>query len=195
MKVSPHMLFIAALVAVVAVLVLTRPEGTDVAQARKDTQKAIAHADQVLIENKSLQLQAEQARAQAAQHEKAAVVAESKLADAKSALFKAALAAPDTCAPVVLAAQDALNKADSVIDIRTHELADMTLADLKDKDRADKAESALIDLKRPAQALVIASKPSLLRRLRPELQAGVIAGVDVTGKPNAVIGIGLGWHF
>lgn len=189
------MLFIAALVAVVAVLVLTRPEGTDVAQARKDTQKAIAHADQVLIENKSLQLQAEQARAQAAQHEKAAVVAESKLADAKSALFKAALAAPDTCAPVVLAAQDALNKADSVIDIRTHELADMTLADLKDKDRADKAESALIDLKRPAQALVVASKPSLLRRLRPELQAGVIAGVDVTGKPNAVIGIGLGWHF
>lgn len=192
------MLLIAGLVAVVAVLVLTRPDGADVAQARKDTQLAIAHADQVLIENKSLQIQAEQARAQAAQHEKEAVVAESKFADAKHALYKAALAAPDTCAPVVLAAQDAVKQAEVALDKRTHELADMTLADLKDKDRADKAESALVDLKKPAQALVVATNQGLLsrlKRLRPELSAGVMGGVDLQGKPNAVVGIGLTVHF
>lgn len=190
------MLIIAGLVVAVAALVLTRPEGADVAQARKDTQKAIVHANEVLAENKSLQLQAALARAQAAQHEKEAVVAESKFADAKHALYKAALAAPDTCAPVVLAAQEAVRTAEVALDKRTHELADMTLADLKDKDRADKAESALIDLKRPAAQLVVASKPtSLLRRLRPELQVGVHAGVDIQGKPNAVLGVGFGWHF
>lgn len=189
------MIVIVAAVVVIAALVLTRPEGADVVQARKETQAAIAHAKIVESDNRILKARADSALASAADYERKSVVATANLNVAKKALFKAALAAPDTCAPVVLAAQDALNQADSLIDVRTHELAASLAADSADRKRADDAEAALIALRKPAAVLVSATKPNIWRRLRPEIQAGVLAGADISGKPNAVIGIGLGWHF
>jgi hypothetical protein len=194
-RMKASMIAIVAAVVVIAALVLTRPEGADVAQARKETQAAIAHAKIVESDNRILKMRADSALAVASDYEKKAVVAAANLTVAKKDLFKAALAAPDTCAPVVLAAQVALSESDKLVDIRTHELAAALAADSADRKRADDAEAALRDLRKPAQALVTASKPSIWRRLRPELQAGGMAGVDVSGKPNAVIGIGLGWHF
>ena len=198
MKLSPSMLLVAGLVVAVVVLVVTRPDGADVALARKETQAAIDHANVVLSQNQSLKQRADSALAVAAVAEKKAVVAQSQLADAKRSLFKAALAAPDTCAPVVLAAQEALNRADDVIHQRTDELAGALAADSADRKRADDAEAALADLKKPAQTLVAETNEGLLTRLkhlRPELQVGVMGGVDVQGKPNAVVGVGFGWHF
>lgn len=198
MKFSPTMLIVAGLVVVIAVLVLTRPDGADVALARKQTQQAIAHATQVLAENRTLQQQADSARRVAAEYEQKAAQSQTRLADSKRVLFKAALAAPDTCGPVVLAAQNALTQADSVIDARTFALASMTLADLKDKSRADKAEASLAELRAPAQALVAVTNEGFLarlKRLRPELSAGFLGGVDITGKPNAVVGVGFTVHF
>lgn len=192
------MLVVAGLVVAVVVLVLTRPDGSDVAQARKDTQLAIAHADQVLFENKSLKTRSDSALAEAAKQEKVAVIASTNLVQAKRELFKAALAAPDTCAPVVLAAQVALKEADNTIEARTRELAAALAADSADRKRADDAEVALIDLKRPAATLVAATNQGLLarlKRLRPQLSAGVLGGVDIQGKPNAVVGVGLTVHF
>lgn len=189
------MLIVAGLVAAVAVLVSTRPDGADVALARKQTQQAIAHATDVLAVNKSLKVEADSARAEAARHEQKAVQAQSQLAVAKRDLFKAALAAPDTCGPVVLAAQNALAEADKTIAEKNDALISMTVADLKDRDRADKAEEALVGLVKPAKALVSASHESVWHKLRPELQVGVHAGMDIQGKPNAVVGIGFGWHF
>lgn len=188
-------LVVAAVVVVIAALVLTRPEGTDVTQARNETQAAIARAKIVESDNRVLKLRADSALAIAATAERQAVLASARLVSAKHDLFKAALAAPDTCAPVVLAAQEALNQADSVIDIRTRELAASLAADSADRKRADNAEAALIDLRKPASALVAATRPNIWRRLRPELHAGVVAGIDATGKPNAVIGVGFGYHF
>lgn len=198
MKFSPNMLLVAGLVVAVAVLVVTRPDGADVALARKQTQQAIANANTILAQNKNLKSQADSARAEAASHEQKAQQAQTQLSDAKRALFKAALAAPDTCGPVVLAAQNALADADRVIDERTAALAAMTVTDLKDKKRSDDAEKSLADLSKPAQTLVDVTDNSLLHRLarlRPTLHAGAMAGVDVTGKPNAVVGIGFGWSF
>ncbi len=198
MKFSPTMLIVAVMVVVIAALVLTRPDGADVALARRQTQQAIAQATQVLAQNPTLKQQADSARRAAAAHEQKAQQANIQLAVAKSVLFKAALAAPDTCGPVVLAAQKALASADSVIDQRTAALVDMTLSDLKDSARADKAEAALVALRAPAQALVETTNTGFLarlKRLRPEMSAGVMGGIDITGKPNAVVGVGFTVHF
>jgi len=190
------MLIVVAVVAVaVAALVITRPEGADVVQARKDVMAAVARAKIVESDNRVLKARADSALATAAKMERVAVAAKQDYAAAKQALFKAALAAPDTCGPVVLAAQQALTEADSVIAARDYELAASLAADSADRKRADDAEAALVDLRKPATALVVAMKPSIWRRLRPELQAGIVGGVDVTGKPNAVVGVGFGWHF
>lgn len=195
---SPRMLIVAAVVAVVAVLVLTRPEGADVAQARKETAAAIARADGVLAENRMLKSRADSALSEAARQEKLSVAASADLANAKRTLFKAALAAPDTCAPVVLAAQVALADADKLVESRTRELSAALAADAVDRKRADDAEASLIDLKRPAATLVAATNQGLLarlKRLRPQLSAGVLGGVDIQGKPNAVVGVGITVHF
>lgn len=193
------MLFVVAgLVAVVAVLVITRPDGADVTLARNQTKAAIVRANEVLHENAALKARADSALSEAARQEKLSVAASADLANAKRTLFKAALAAPDTCAPVVLAAQVALADADSVIEHRTRELAAALAADSADRKRADDAEASLIDLKRPAATLVAATNQGLLarlKRLRPQLSAGVLGGVDIQGKPNAVVGVGLTVHF
>lgn len=198
-KFSPTMLIAAIAVVVIAALVLTRPDGADVAHARAETQKAIALSERVLTENIALKDSRDSALAEAAKYEHSAVDAKHDLADAKRELFKAALAAPDTCGPVVLAAQAALHDADNVINSREHELAAALAADSVDSRRAASAEAALRGLKEPAKALVAATDNSgflhRLARLRPELQAGIVGGIDVTGKPNAVIGVGFGWHF
>jgi hypothetical protein len=191
------MLAVVIAIAVVAVvaLVLTRPEGSDVALARMQTAAAIAHAKIVESDNRILKLARDSALERAAQAEKDAVRHAQNLAVAKSKLFKAALSAPDTCAPVVLAAQIAIAEADSVIDARTRELAEVLVAQGKDAKRADAAEDALRKLREPAAVLVQATKPNLWKKLRPELFVGAVAGIDATGKPNAVAGVGLGWKF
>jgi hypothetical protein len=46
-----------------------------------------------------------------------------------------------------------------------------------------------------AAQLVSASKPpGLLARLTPRTSVGVAVGVDITGRPNAVVGVTLGWR-
>jgi len=186
---------VAVLAVAVAVLVITRPEGADVAQARKDVLAAVAHAKIVESDNRILKARADSALIAASKAERVAVAAKADLRESKQALFKAALAAPDTCGPIVLAAQQALNDADSVIAAREHELAASLAADSADRKRADDAEAALSELRKPAMALVTATKPSFWRKLRPELHAGVTGGIDAHGKPNVVVGIGAGWRF
>jgi hypothetical protein len=199
MQVSPKMLLIVGAVVAVVVLVLTRSNGSDVASARKETVAAIQQAKVTLLENQELKSRADSALAVAASAEKSAVVAKAEYASAKQALFKAALATPDTCGPVVLAAQKALSEADSVISVREHELAGAIVADSADRKRAEKAEKSLADFIPPATHLVAATDDQSFRarlaKLRPHLFVGVVAGVDAQQKPNAVAGIGLGWQF
>lgn len=198
MKVSPMVIVVAAAVVVIAALVFTRPEGTDVARARAAVLAAVAHSQVVERDNHLLKVKSDSSLAIAAQAEKVAALAQHDLASSKAALFRAARAAPDTCGPVVVAAQAALADADKLIDARTTELANAIHADSVDRQRADHAEQALLDLSKPAVMLAAATETGFLSRLkhlRPQLFAGVVGGVDITGKPSAVAGVGFGWQF
>jgi hypothetical protein len=66
----------------------------------------------------------------------------------------------------------------------------------------DSLELALIDLRvatsrlsSAATAVASTSRPSFWQRLKPRPGAGGVVGIDMTGKPNAVVGLTLGWSF
>lgn len=97
-----------------------------------------------------------------------------------------AAAAPDTCRVVVRAANAALAQ-DSSAAVSLHEALDSTKVALTTvRGSTRQLEAATANLER-------AAKPSLLRALLPHPHLGVTAGIDATGRPAVVAGIGFGW--
>lgn len=124
-------------------------------------------------------------------------------ASAHLAAYRALRAtAPDTCRPIVLAA-DNMALADSVRGAaQVAEIGDLHKSIISLQNRGDTLSVAL-----PAQMaatgrtdaaltnLSRATKPTLLSRITPHLGVGLALGVDAAGAPHTIIGVTLGWTF
>ena len=104
--------------------------------------------------------------------------------------------APDTCAAVILAADSALADAQAEADVARSALRFAQDAANDYRTGKDSALASLARLRAAGEAVLGASRPSFLERIRPRLTAGVTAGMNpLTYRPAVVAGVGLGWSF
>lgn len=115
-------------------------------------------------------------------------------------------AAPDTCLSIVAAADSALAAGDSVrasLDAALHAADDRaaflqvaldTTRDASAKLRAASVQSAFAtaQLERDAKPPVLSR---FLKAAAPRVGVGLAAGLDISGRPNLVTGITIGWSW
>jgi hypothetical protein len=177
------------------------------AAAQLETTIAQAHADSVLDyaanvtgELRLAEWRADQADARADTAEAQAKAAEKRAV--KSSAQLAVAAVPDTCKQLKALADSAIANAEQEADAwqaaaEQRSLQAAELAAAKDSavvDR-DRALGALKELGSSSSKLQKASKVPFLARITPKVGVGGAVGLDVQRKPNAVVGITLGWTF
>ena len=172
----------------------------ELAVARGDTRSALLRADSLAAIADSAERRADSLVSVAEAAKKRAVQAESDAAIYRERYRVAALAAPDTCAPALAAADSALAATQSVAEQYRQGLAAAIGASLELQKALDSTQVALSTVEASARRLEAkaaelerASRPSLFSRLLPRPGVGVAAGVDRNGKPAAVAGITLSW--
>lgn len=107
----------------------------------------------------------------------------------------AAATAPDTCAPYIALANEALATTDSVAEARRRALQSSQEAASGFHAALDTAKASNARL-RAAGTAVVASQPSRFSRLLPRVGVGAAAGVNpLTGHPSLTTGITFGWTF
>jgi hypothetical protein len=173
-----------------------------VAEARAIAQIAVVRADSILVAKqesdeavRSLEQQAQERIRRASRAEIAANRAQTEYTRLRAQLASMPDAPIDSIRPVV---DSTLAAADSTIaELRTsfeeQVAATALLQQALDSEKRQHAITAktLGDLRTSTEALVKATKPSLLSSLLPNVGVGVAAGLDVTGRPNAVVGVTL----
>lgn len=175
----------AAVVAIVALSLvgtkLYHTHSTKLATARQEAKAAVAQA-------RRLQFAAANHEANAAASYAAASALKPTYATKKAAFEQAAAEAPEPCAPVILAAHEAITLADSIIG--------KTDAAYAEQKQATAALTTAVDALVPAtEKLITASRPSFLGIPLPKVGFGVAAGVNPQGKPDAVAGVTFSWSY
>lgn len=159
------------------------------AQAKQESQRATDLIAVLTVRAGAAEMRADAEAAQADSLGKLARKAELRYAAAKAV-------APDTCAGVIFAADTALAGAQAEAEMAEAGRRDAVDAANGYRAGKDSALVALARLRVAGDAVVHASRPSLLERVRPRITAGVTAGVNpLTYRPAVVIGVGLGWSF
>lgn len=199
---------VAALLGITAVVARSSTDAT--IQALKDDAKtARAEASFAVSKSKAaeafatsqieivttLQKQRDAAAARAAKSEKRSIALDAQF-------HTLAAAAPDTCGPVIAAADSALAVKDSIIAEKDTALAaaDTIAARLRlSVDSLRQANANLI----PATEFLASTQAALAAKLThrepfyirivPHLGFGLAAGVDALGTPHLIAGITLGW--
>lgn len=182
---------------------------TDLADARASALVAQQYADSVAAASASKTLAADSARREAASEKRRsdrlvreAVALENELGRLEVAYALASQEAPDTCAAILAKADSVIEQAGAGV-LKWHAAAVAVQNAYNGLSRAyDSVSIAHEDLQRATanlstntKALARASKGSLFRRLLPQPFFGAMAGIDVMGRPAAVVGVGAGWRF
>lgn len=181
--------------------VLTHVTDTRVETARIETQSAIARADsirqakefsdatvrQIVVEANEMIQRSRRAEAQAIRANEDYTRLRRQFAEIEPS------AAPDS---IIAAADSALAAADSTIsDLRTslgsqiEATAALQVALETEQAAHQKTANTLNELRTTATSLVKATRPSLIGRLLPKAGFGAAAGLDITGRPNVVVGV------
>lgn len=169
--------------------------------ASADAQKAVDFAQTALLYATEQEHVADSARQVAEAANSRADRAEAKLVKAKVSYSVAVAAAPDTCAPVIAAADTALALADSALVARATAYDSLNVAFDAQKRATAALDSGLVKLVPATENLIAATKKSWLLKLLPsvDFHIGVEAGLDVLnkGKPWAYVGpsVSVGWTF
>lgn len=192
----------AAATALTTDVVLDNIRDNRVAEARTETRIAVARADSVLAAKQASDSAVRQLVADAN-----AQIARSKRAEAHAiranedyTRLRAQLASIEPVTPsdslVTVTADSALAAADSIIgNLRTslgeqiEATAKLQVALETEQAAHQKTAGALTELRTSASGLVQATRPSLIGRLLPKAGFGAAAGLDITGRPNVVVGI------
>lgn len=155
--------------------------------------EAFAAANQLLVFGIQEELDSAKARAASAQR---------RLESSKVKFVVAAAAAPDTCGPVIAAADSALAAADTTIAadsaaLRASERARGILQSSLDSVRsaARTLAPATINVSAALDNLERASHQPFYLRLLPHPGFGASYGIDAGGIPHLVTGFTLGWTF
>jgi len=175
----------------------------EVQTARMETQRALAEAAAADVISRGAQAHADSLEATVA----ALNIARSRahVADSsnRSAFANTAAVAPDTCKPIVAAAQAALA---SAAHLDTLDKARADTAQLEADSYRESARAALVALANLTAAsrnlnsasgelAKQANGPSFLARIAPKVGAGVAAGLNPQGHFDTVAGLTLGWTF
>lgn len=104
--------------------------------------------------------------------------------------------APAVCDSVVATADQAISTAQSEAEGANRATQAALEAANAYKAGRDTALASLARLSAAATAVHSAASPGFFERVRPKLLVAAVAGVNpITGRPDAVIGVGLGWSF
>lgn len=191
-----RVLIIVAAAVILAGIVAERYSDERLVAERALVAAAVARADSAAQVAAELRAVTDSALAQAARADSAARAVGQRSDSVRVVYRRVAVLAPDTCAPVVAAADSALAAADSVAGALRTLAASHEDAARAAIERADVSEAALRDVRAAAGRLERAARPSLLSRLTPKPGLGLAAGVNVaTGRPAAVLGATLAWRF
>lgn len=169
--------------------------------ASADAQQAVDFAHTAVLYAQTQTEVADSAKHAADAANARAARAETKLAQRKVTYAAAVLAAPDTCAPVIAAADSALAAADSAIAEKGVAYDSLTVAFDAQKRATASLDSGLVKLVPATENLIAATRKSWLLKLLPtvDFHIGVDAGLDVfhKGKPWAYVGpsVSIGWTF
>lgn len=196
---SPRAQLVTAAVLAIVVIPLAVHSAHKAAAA---TAVAVAETQTARAETAVAIRASQAAQARAAVYDSASKAAEARAAgatrraDEAVTRYKIARAtSPDTCSLLAVAADTAI-AAEAAI------APNLQNALQNEQKRGDILSGALGPvtaaaghLRAASGTLVTASKPSILSRLTPRLGFGAAAGIDVLGRPDALIGITLGWSF
>ena len=160
------------------------------------TQEAIDYARIQYADARALEQAAAQSANEAARERARADEAERKLAASKTRFVTVAATAPDTCAPVIAAATQALADADSTIGALKGSNDSLSVAYEAEKRAAAALRAGLDRVIPAAEKLVDKSKRGFFESLIPKVSFSVTAGVDAVDKDFAVTaGPSLSWEF
>lgn len=169
------------------------------AVARSTVKASIARADSA---NNEARVQKILAEAESKRSDSLSVAASQAKSSANAAWHRFdSLAAQKVCDSVCIAAAKSARASDSIALANTQQALDAErIANARLRLGLDQTTKALDDLKSSAHKLddvsgKIARRPSIFRRLMPHVGAGAAAGLDITGRPNVVTGVTLGWSF
>lgn len=179
----------------------------ELASAKADADSARAVAASAVVSAKAAetfaaanQLLVANAQAETDSAKRKAAVLEQLLKKARTGFQVVADAAPDTCAPVIAAANAALAASDSLAGVRAAALASSEkareiLQASVDSLRASAARlvPATVTLSAATLTLERKSQPSFFTRIKPRVGFGLAAGADALGQPHLIAGMTLGW--
>jgi hypothetical protein len=135
------------------------------------------------------------------QNSKAAADAALKRAATAKKTYETAVAeAPDTCVTVIEAADSTIAALEEAVDSlqAANETQAVQIAGLQTANdtlvaSAEAQQRAPPSLRAAAKDLANAAQPSLFSKLLPKTGVGIAVGLDVTGRPAAVVGVTIGW--
>jgi methyl-accepting chemotaxis protein len=163
--------------------------------------RAIVVAQSALEVARLERVRADSIEADAAKDMKAANAALKRASEAKGAYRAAVAIAPDTCSRVVAAADSTIVALEETVEHLERsneklEVANKGLRTANDTLTAgiEKQQEALNTLRAAATNLANSTRPSFFSRLLPKTGFGVGIGVDITGRPTAVVGVTVGWR-
>jgi hypothetical protein len=174
-----------------------------VAEARAATRIAVVRADsvlaakalsdatirQIVVEADTIVRRAQRAEARAIRSNEEYTRLRKQFAEIEPS------ASPDS---IIAAADSALEAADStIVELRSSlglqiEATAKLRAALESEQAAhQETAGALTELRTSSTSLVGATRPSLIQRLLPKVSLGAAVGLDMTGRPNTVVGVTL----
>lgn len=167
--------------------------------ARQETRQAVADAGHALALAGIAQRQVDSLRSQRDSAATRASTFERSAARLSGKLAALAVAAPDTCRPIILTADSLVAAQDSVIG-SLHVALDRSIASERHLQIVvDTLSSSLVRFRTAATTLIKAdekvARRSLLAKLLPRPGIGIAAGFDPAGMPHVLTGITLGWSF
>jgi hypothetical protein len=197
---------VAAVVIVAANTILTHVTDNRVTVAREATRIAVARADTALAAKALSDAIVRQIAAEAALSIRDAQRAEAKAIQTTTdynRLRRQFAAIEPSVSPdsIIAAADSALAAADTTIDLLRSALgsqieatAQLQEALATEQSAHRQTASALTNLKTSSSSLVAATRPSLIARILPKAGFGAAAGLDLTGRPNVVVGVTLSFR-
>jgi hypothetical protein len=173
----------------------------DVNEARLAANEAIGMAGSALMVVREQAATIDSLEAAGAAHAAQAKVAVKRETELRQVYDSVSAMAPDTCAPVIAAADSALAVAGSAVEALTAAYVDASAANDSLHVANDELRGALIEtqhslsvLNEASGKLVRAAHPSLFSHILPRAGLGVAVGLSPAGVPGIVFGVTLGWH-
>jgi hypothetical protein len=175
---------------------------TEVAASRELLNREVARSNQIALQVSLREDSATRALQRAEAASASARTAESRAQAARARFDSLSSVASPVCDSVVASGRLALRESDSVKIALAADTTELRKAlGLKQRSiddmrvELDSLQTSAVRVGKAAQGVVDASHPSFLSQLLPHAGAGVTAGVDIQGRPNAVAGITFGWTF